>query len=185
LDSRLDFIRESCQSIYERLDELQRNSNRATLNHSLHLLRDALKGAIKRASRRANGTGVEMRLSNDLGLVVVLCDSHCMDEVFPNILANAIEAPKAVHRQGELVEIRTSLSGKWIAVSFMDNGPGFSEEMLGKAFEPFASTKPKRLNWGMGLSFCGRIANKHCGRVVPLVYDPVQEGAFNLPFQRA
>lgn len=44
-----------------------------------------------------------------------------------------------------------------------DNGKGISKNMLSKVFDPFFSTKPSKNNFGLGLTFCYNVIQKHCG----------------------
>jgi signal transduction histidine kinase len=51
-----------------------------------------------------------------------------------------------------------------VEISVADTGPGFPEEMLQRAFDPFHSTKPNGL--GLGLAICQSIATAHGGGLV-------------------
>jgi nitrogen fixation/metabolism regulation signal transduction histidine kinase len=49
----------------------------------------------------------------------------------------------------------------WLAVT--DNGPGFTDKVLKRAFEPYVTTKPK--GTGLGLAVVKKIADEHGARV--------------------
>ena len=69
-----------------------------------------------------------------------------------------------------------------VEVSVCDTGPGFTEEMLQHAFEPFRTTKAHGL--GLGLAICRSIINTHHGRF--MVANNSGRGAtlrFTLPAQ--
>jgi signal transduction histidine kinase len=70
-----------------------------------------------------------------------------------------------------------------VEVSVSDTGPGFTEEMLRHAFEPFRTTKAKGL--GLGLAICRSIITTHGGRL--MVANNGDRGAtlrFTLPAQK-
>ena len=52
-----------------------------------------------------------------------------------------------------------------IRVSFADDGPGISQENLGKIFNPFFTTREVGNGTGLGLSICHGIITQHNGRI--------------------
>lgn len=97
----------------------------------------------------------------DAGLTV-RADRFRTVQMFRNILENALAAcpDPAVIR---IVSRETELAGgPAIEIAVEDNGPGFSETALHRAFEPFYTTKPT--GTGLGLSIVRRIAEAHGGQ---------------------
>ncbi|GAB4292571.1 MAG: ATP-binding protein [Oscillatoriaceae cyanobacterium] len=111
----------------------------------------------------------------------VECYPGALNQVFMNILTNAIEA---LERQGTLREnspsnaprcitITTQLvpdgsepEKQWVEISIADNGPGMTKTVRRKIFEPFFTTKPVGKGTGLGLSICHQIiAEKHGGQL--------------------
>ncbi|MBN8456714.1 MAG: PAS domain S-box protein [Verrucomicrobia bacterium] len=77
---------------------------------------------------------------------------------------NACEACAEAGRQPGRVSIRTRLvSGPEVELSVCDNGMGLSEEVLGRLFTPFFSTKPS--GTGIGLRLCQTISRAHGGSI--------------------
>ena len=64
-----------------------------------------------------------------------------------------------------------------VAVPFSDNGRGVPEEVAGKLFEPFNTTKEKGL--GLGLVICFDIIKKHDG-LIELENEPGAGAAFTV-----
>ena len=58
---------------------------------------------------------------------------------------------------------RRSDSGQWVRLSVLDEGPGFAEHILKRAFEPYVTTKVK--GTGLGLAVVKKIMDEHGGRV--------------------
>jgi two-component system NtrC family sensor kinase len=94
-----------------------------------------------------------------------------LKQVFLNLVINAIEA---MPTGGEL-EVNTSLSddGRWVVVSFEDQGVGLSQETMAHLFEPFFTTKSE--GTGLGLSVSYGIIEQHGGTIE--VQSAVGEGS--------
>jgi two-component system NtrC family sensor kinase len=91
----------------------------------------------------------------------ILVDGNQMQQVFVNLLINAVEA---IGEEG-LITIKTSIDsdGRCEIVEISDTGCGIPEEHMAKLFEPFFSTKPK--GTGLGLAVSYGIMRNHQGDV--------------------
>jgi len=86
-------------------------------------------------------------------------------QVVLNLVMNACDAMADVPADRRRLTIESrGLTADEVEVSVADSGPGFPDEMLSHAFEPFRTTKPKGL--GLGLAICQSIISIHGGRVV-------------------
>lgn len=105
--------------------------------------------------------GIDVRLKVDEVLPHVACDPGQIQQVFVNLIQNAVQAIEA---QGS-IDIVLHLSGKGdeVFIGVRDTGPGIAEENLTAVFEPFFSTKDD--GCGLGLSICYGIVERHGGRV--------------------
>jgi two-component system NtrC family sensor kinase len=93
-------------------------------------------------------------------LPAVLCHPQKINQVFLNVLLNAIQAS----RPGDLVEVRTRAEpGAAVVVEIEDHGCGISPEHLPHIFEPFFTTKPVGQGMGLGLSVSYGILRDHGG----------------------
>ncbi|MBU4563038.1 PAS domain S-box protein [bacterium] len=88
-------------------------------------------------------------------------DSDCIEQVFLNLISNAIQAMKY---GGELY-ITTSFDSirKGIIIKFEDTGVGIPEKNLKKIFKPFFTTYKE--GTGLGLSICQNIIKEHKGNI--------------------
>ncbi|HMK33691.1 MAG TPA: response regulator [Desulfomonilaceae bacterium] len=91
--------------------------------------------------------GVALDKKYDLALPEVVMDVNLMEQVFINIILNALDA---MHGNGTL-KVITRKAGDWIEVDFTDTGSGMPEEILDKIFDPFFTTKDSTEGMGMGL----------------------------------
>ena len=91
----------------------------------------------------------------------ITCYPSELTQVWTNIIHNAVQAMAG---KGKL-RIETFEDGDYIGARFIDSGPGISEEIQEKIFEPFFSTKDQGEGTGLGLNICYRIVEKHGGRI--------------------
>jgi signal transduction histidine kinase len=89
----------------------------------------------------------------------VNADPQALEQVFLNIVTNSIEAM----REGGTIDIRSRVAddGASIDISVEDTGPGIPDEVIGKIFNPFFTTKEHGV--GLGLSICYEIVRAHGG----------------------
>ena len=119
---------------------------------------------------------IPIRLELEAGIPAVLGDPQQLRQVLHNLLQNGLDATtlkleEAVHSPHgfpadatELV-VRTQFtvnSGR-VRLIILDQGGGFSEHILKRAFEPYVTTK--RSGTGLGLAVVKKIADDHGGRI--------------------
>ncbi|AFY44267.1 ATP-binding protein [Nostoc sp. PCC 7107] len=114
--------------------------------------------------------GIEIVKDYDV-LPLVECYPSQLNQVFMNIIANAIDALEGQEKEG-IITISTSLeNGKtWtnypcIVVRIQDNGSGMSQDVRDRLFEPFFTTKPIGKGTGLGMPICRKIIEKHNGTI--------------------
>lgn len=99
--------------------------------------------------------------------VCVSLDPVRMRQVVHNLVKNALEALEGSASPWLQISTTakepTSTSIAQIEIRFEDNGPGFSEEMLGRVFEPYVTTKEK--GTGLGLAIVKKIVEEHGGSI--------------------
>ncbi|WP_193556123.1 sensor histidine kinase [Paenibacillus ginsengarvi] len=88
------------------------------------------------------------------------CDRAQTTEMWNNVLSNAIEAmPGGGDITVKLYETKSST-----IVEIRDSGPGMDRRLLKQVMEPFFTTKgDRRMNFGLGLSYCYQVMRKHGG----------------------
>ncbi|MGI0489245.1 trifunctional serine/threonine-protein kinase/ATP-binding protein/sensor histidine kinase [Pantanalinema rosaneae CENA516] len=127
-------------------------------------------------------------------LPLVECYAGQLNQVFMNILSNAIDAleecgrrqgacqiltPEEAMQRSNLIQIRTeAIDRHWVRIRIADNGAGIPEPALKKLFDPFFTTKPVGAGTGLGLSISYQIVvEKHGGRL-ECVSQPGQGAEF-------
>ena len=152
------------------------------LDSTLLILQHRLKG-------KPNNSGITV-VKTYGELPMVECYASQLNQVFMNVLSNALDALEDYNTTRTLEEMRTqpsqisiSTSVKWVSVpeiagrceenspapshvviQIADNGPGINSALLSQIFDPFFTTKPMGKGTGLGLSISHQIVvEKHGG----------------------
>jgi nitrogen fixation/metabolism regulation signal transduction histidine kinase len=101
------------------------------------------------------------------GLPAIIGDGTQLRQVIHNLVQNSLDAvaERADGRVRVCTEAASNDQGEVRAVRLIvvDNGPGFSEKVLKRAFEPYVTTKTK--GTGLGLAVVKKIADEHGARI--------------------
>ncbi len=93
----------------------------------------------------------------------IKADESRLRQLLNNLVKNAIEAIPA-DQEGKIyiaTKLRTERDCQIVELSVSDNGSGFSDELVGKIFEPYVTSKPK--GSGLGLAIVKKIVEEHGG----------------------
>ena len=98
-------------------------------------------------------------------LPAVIADAHQMEQVFLNVINNAVDA-MLEHEQGGTLSVKSYAQNGHVCIEFRDSGPGIREPK--KVFDPFYTTKGVGKGTGLGLSICYGIVKEHGGDIAAL-----------------
>ncbi|MBW4603660.1 MAG: GAF domain-containing protein [Calothrix sp. FI2-JRJ7] len=99
-------------------------------------------------------------------LPLIECFASQLNQVFMNLLINAIDELKVCKSVNKHITITTSiLDKKFIQVAIEDNGRGIQQDIQNKLFDPFFTTKPVGKGTGLGLSVSYQIIERHGGKL--------------------
>ena len=102
-------------------------------------------------------------------LPLVECYPAQLNQVFSNLLINAVDAMEEANCNPKIIEIITQTIGdEKIQVIFRDSGPGIKETIKQKIFDPFFTTKAAGKGTGLGLGICYQIIQKHGGSITAI-----------------
>ncbi|AVH70070.1 GAF domain-containing sensor histidine kinase [Nostoc sp. 'Lobaria pulmonaria (5183) cyanobiont'] len=110
-------------------------------------------------------------------LPLIECYPGQLNQVFMNILANAIDALEESMENSEVrsspqspnpnpqITIRTkALDQQWVVIRIADNGPGMKEEVIRRIYDPFFTTKDVGKGTGLGMAISYQIVvDRHGG----------------------
>ncbi|NER81533.1 MAG: HAMP domain-containing histidine kinase [Leptolyngbya sp. SIO1D8] len=166
-------IREIVSSLrnFSRLDEAEIKpvDIHTGLESTLVILNHRLKARPERPA---------IQVIKDYGqLPLVECYAGLLNQVFMNILSNAIDALEDDMKQQTVetrkenpkhIRLHTSLvkSKEWVQIAIADNGSGMPQDVQKRVFEPFFTTKPVSKGTGMGMSISYQIVtDRHHGQL--------------------
>ena len=114
----------------------------------------------------SSSIAVNVKLTSDIpSMLVVGSQSHIV-QVLVNLIQNASDAMEDANTENPWIQIsREVLADKRIRIIVEDNGPGVPDEIKGKVFDPFYTTKDVGAGMGMGLSICHTIIKNHGGHL--------------------
>jgi two-component system sensor histidine kinase HupT/HoxJ len=96
-----------------------------------------------------------------------------IQQVITNLVQNASDATEGL--PDPVLTITAEVVGETLCILFRDNGPGISEQSMGRIFDPFYTTKPVGKGTGLGLSISYGIIERHGGLLS--VSNAVEGGA--------
>ncbi|MEG3843206.1 PAS domain S-box protein [Microcoleus sp. herbarium14] len=193
IETGADRIREIVLSLrnFSRLEEsdLKRVNIHEGIDSALLILQHKLK---------ENGRNRQIEIVKEFGqLPLIQCYAGQLNQVFMNIVSNAIDALADVrNRKLELagaadaqrqnfpslplgcdalpsIRIRTEvLENNRVAIAISDNGPGMAESVKYRVFDPFFTTKPVGKGTGLGLSISYQIVVERHGGTLRCVSAP-------------
>ena len=120
---------------------------------------DPLKDALAALKNVFEDRRIRVALDLPGTLPAVAIDRGQMEQVFFNMMKNALEAMK----DGGELSIEIVHDDTSVSVSFRDSGTGMSDEALARLFEPYRTTKKK--GTGLGLMISRRIVAAHGGEI--------------------
>jgi PAS domain S-box-containing protein len=140
--------------------------------HLNQILEDTL--ALRDYDLRISNIRVHLNLAKNLPLTAA--DPHQLQQVFLNLVNNAVDAILESSGEGDLW-VKTSIQENKFLVQFTDSGPGVREPS--RVFDPFYTTKPVGKGTGLGLSICYGIISEHGGSI-RVKNDPAHGACFTI-----
>jgi signal transduction histidine kinase len=167
----------------EMLDLSKIEADRIEVHIESMELTPSLKEVINQLKHLANDKALNLTLEGDVGLPMVMADSHRIRQVVINLVSNAI---KFTEKGSVTIECRLSPKGDIVRVSVHDSGIGISPAALGLIFEAFrqadGSTTRRFGGTGLGLTIAKKLIELQGGEVT--VESVVGQGStfsFSLP----
>jgi signal transduction histidine kinase len=115
--------------------------------------------------------GVEVLRDYDPGLPRITAYGGELNQVWTNLIDNAIDAVSASDLSGRIT-LRTGCERDRVLVEVADDGPGIPPENRARIFEPFFSTKDVGHGTGLGLDVSYRIVVGRHGGDIHVVSEP-------------
>jgi two-component system NtrC family sensor kinase len=161
--SRLREIQERVLSEIERLDVTMSGALRTAQSgraaRDLLDVREPLQAAITSARTTGGPDGVDVVTRSMDQPVTVTGDAAALEQIFLNLLLNALEASD----RGGHVEVSLSATDSDVVIAVADRGVGIAPEDLQHVYDPLYTTR--RDGSGLGLTIARRLVIAHAGRI--------------------
>ena len=115
------------------------------------------------AAQRAKYSNVDITVDLDNNLPCVLVSLTEMQQVFLNLINNALDA---MEKTGGSIKLTSMQENDFVIINIADTGPGIPGANLNRIFDPFFTTKPVGKGTGLGLSICYGIIKKMGGEII-------------------
>jgi two-component system NtrC family sensor kinase len=124
-------------------------------------INEVINKSIDLVSHQASMQNVKIQKETEPNLPKTMIDVGQIQQVFINILLNAIEAMP----QGGTLTVSSGMEDRMAAIRFADTGVGIPKEVLPKILDPFFTTKEQGKGTGLGLSVSYGIIERHRGKL--------------------
>ena len=157
----LSMIRESAVKANNIVTDLLKFARQTTPELKSQDLRETVQASIRLTTYLSRQAQVKVELSLPEEPMMVSYDAQQVEQVFINLIANAIQA---MPDRGSL-QVKLDRNDGMAAVAFADTGTGIPPEVINRIFDPFFTTKPEGQGTGLGLSVSYGIIASHQGRI--------------------
>ncbi|MEG4803672.1 PAS domain S-box protein [Microcoleus sp. ARI1-B5] len=178
LPKLLNSMQTGCERIVEIIQTLRNFSRTDEAKFKSADIHEGLESTLlmlnSRLKAKAHWQGIEV-IKEYGELPQIECHPGQLNQVFMNILANAIDALEESSSQAQnttdftfpTITIKTeTIDDKSICIRIKDNGPGITQDRIVRLFDPFFTTKPVGKGTGLGLSISHQIVvEKHKGKL--------------------
>jgi two-component system C4-dicarboxylate transport sensor histidine kinase DctB len=157
---RVDSLMKRMTAITRQLKAFSRKSDQ---HQNPINLQDSVTSALAVAEPRLKTLDIHLTIKPFHAPLMIMGDQGQMEQVFLNILQNAIDAV-ADQPARKILLTMTSLEDK-ARISIQDSGPGLSQDIETTLFDPFVTTKPHGDGLGLGLAISTKIVESFGGKL--------------------
>lgn len=156
IKDNIQIISNSTEYLMKMVKRIQDFSKEISIVDAENKISEIIESALINTKFYLNNKNIKVEKNIDYDLIIK-CDAIHITEVIINIIKNACEALEDEH----VININIYGNQKLVNIMFSDNGIGMTPEVLSKIFEPFFTTKHNSENFGLGLSYCYNVMQKH------------------------
>jgi len=164
IDDSMIKITSNVNKITEIIDSLRKLSRGSTNDDFLDIsLSELIEDVINMCGERfkVNNVSFEVNYHNLSKNTLIQCQRLQISQVLINLVNNAYDAIQLLDNKWIKIDL-DKVFGK-ILISITDSGPGITEDIVDRIFEPMFTTKDIGKGTGLGLSISSEIISKHNG----------------------
>lgn len=156
----IDIINSSTEHMLNMMTRIQEKTQEIVVYEQIANLKEVIENALIISKPLLIGKNISIKRDYLIDIMIKIDKVHIQD-VLCNIIKNAVEAMKD---NGKL-KICLYKTKNEVLLLIQDNGVGIPKENIAHVFEPFFSTKNRHHNFGLGLSYCFNVMQKHNGTI--------------------
>ena len=150
----------------ELIDHVRMFSRRSEGQHfEILSINDILNETLKFFRKQLSNQQIDIKKDFMDNISRIKGDAIRVEQVFINMLTNALGALENCQNNEKIIEIKTFAEDDYVVVEIHDNGSGIPDAMQEKIFHPFFTTKDREKGTGLGLSISKRIIEEHKGQI--------------------
>jgi two-component system, NtrC family, sensor kinase len=174
-----DALEAQAQRIHRTVQELMDFARPGKMEIVPVPLGSSIEVALRLVRAHPRWRSMELHSSIPHDLPKIMASEHHLVQLLVNLFLNAADACEG-HGQ---VDLRASERDDRISLEVSDNGPGLAPEMVGRVFEPFATTKALGKGTGLGLAICRQLMQAFGGDIEAAPPRAGQGALFTLDFR--
>lgn len=165
IDDAVSDIQESLDRMKDIVKELREFSHKSSEVKISYPLQESVQVALRVLGKEIEDTRTVLDLDIDSEVRIEGVKNQ-ITQVLINLIHNAIQAMvSGAPERSNWISISLNEVNGAVELSVKDNGPGISDEIRGRIFDPFYTTKEVGEGTGLGLSISFRIIESHGGKV--------------------
>jgi GAF domain-containing protein len=169
----LDYIREDFPELIKSMQQgsdrissivktMRKFSHLDEAEHKLIDLNESIESSLGMLEHRLPEIKLNKQYAN---LPKIECLAGAINQVFFNLINNALDAIEEKGEDGEITIISKKTASDKAIVSIRDSGSGIPPQIQKQIFDPFFTTKDPGKGTGLGLSICYQVVNSHRGEI--------------------
>ncbi len=155
----LDLIRDGLKRIERTVANLLNFSRQREIRPEATSINHNLRHVVELVGYQLRRANVEVRFDLDNDDALVMADHFQMEQLFLNLVLNAIEAMP----DGGTLDLRTRVRDGNVVAEVRDSGSGIPDEIRERIFDPFFTTREVGEGTGLGLAVSDSIVAAHGG----------------------
>jgi C4-dicarboxylate-specific signal transduction histidine kinase len=153
----------------DKIDQIIRHMRSLIRHEKPHTSRIDVNETVRKACsfmrQQLASHGIELKLKMSGSCPVILSNATSLEQVFINLVQNALRALDGSDRRDKAVVITTRILNKKCIIEVRDNGTGVPPALLDRIFDPLFTTEQEGIGMGLGLSIVQRFVTDMGGTV--------------------
>ena len=146
------------------MENLRNLFGRAERAETLVDINEVSIAALTRLDTELKERKITIRSDLDANLPAIVGHKGQLEEVFVNLIQNAIDAMATLEHGPRILKVKTQRNGgDAVTAEIEDTGPGIKDQNSADIFDAFFTTKSHGM--GLGLAICRMIVERHGGQL--------------------